>query len=53
MNLDLPLTVIRGEVILVQAIVFNYFEEDLEVNKILIFYSKDLTKSYKKKFLFN
>ena len=53
MNLDLPLTVIRGEVILVQAIVFNYFEEDLEVNKILIFYSKDFTKSYKTKFLFN
>ena len=46
MNLDLPLTVIRGEVILVQAIVFNYFEEDLEVNKFILSYLNNFTKNY-------
>ena len=31
-KLELPYSVIRGEQVLVDAVVFNFFDEDLEVN---------------------
>jgi len=34
-TLNLPLKITRGEIIIVQAIVFNYMERDLDVSPYL------------------